>query len=202
MERAGPWRLARAERDGDDAAGARLDDSLALPIGTCAQPGRELAPFLPGLAAQIQATCDDSAGSLPAAQPVSRGCAEAGRKLRSATSAGVASAHISAWAATWPVGPGRVGCAGMDVLCRGAGLAVNHVPVNGFRGCLQVARHPAAAADRERGAYLSGQKNSRSSPASSSGSWAAGKSPPRGIWVDRSGALVQPDRSGRPGPGC
>jgi methionyl-tRNA synthetase len=70
VERAEPWRLARAERDGDAAAGARLDESLALLIDTCAQLGRELAPFLPGLAARIQAACDDSAGSLPAAQPV------------------------------------------------------------------------------------------------------------------------------------
>ena len=70
VERAEPWRLARAERDGDVAAGARLDESLALLIGTCAQLGRELAPFLPGLAARIQAACDDSAGSLPAAQPL------------------------------------------------------------------------------------------------------------------------------------
>ncbi|HEY2308959.1 MAG TPA: methionine--tRNA ligase [Streptosporangiaceae bacterium] len=68
-ERAEPWRLARAERDGA-AAAARLDESLALLIGTCAQLGRELAPFLPGLAARIQAACDDSAGSLPPAQPV------------------------------------------------------------------------------------------------------------------------------------
>jgi methionyl-tRNA synthetase len=65
-----PWRLARAERGGDAAAGSRLDESLALLVGTCAQLGRDLAPFLPGLGARIQAACDDSAGSLPAAQPV------------------------------------------------------------------------------------------------------------------------------------
>jgi methionyl-tRNA synthetase len=70
VERAEPWRLARAERDGDAAADARLNESLALLIGTCAQLGRELAPFLPGLAARVQAACEDSAGSLPAAQPV------------------------------------------------------------------------------------------------------------------------------------
>ena len=34
------------------------------------QLGRELAPFLPGLAARIRAACDDSAGPLPAAEPV------------------------------------------------------------------------------------------------------------------------------------
>jgi methionyl-tRNA synthetase len=70
VERTAPWRLARAERDGDAAAGERLDESLALLVSTCAQLGRELAPFLPGLAARIQAACDDSAGPLPAAEPV------------------------------------------------------------------------------------------------------------------------------------
>jgi methionyl-tRNA synthetase len=70
VERTEPWRLARAERDGDPAAGARLDESLAVLVGTCAQLGRELAPFLPGLAARIRAACDDSAGRLPPAEPV------------------------------------------------------------------------------------------------------------------------------------
>ncbi len=70
VERAEPWRLARAERDGDADAGARLDESLALLIGTCSQLGGELAPFLPGLAARIRAACDDSAGQLPPARPV------------------------------------------------------------------------------------------------------------------------------------
>jgi methionyl-tRNA synthetase len=65
-----PWRLARAERGGDAAAGARLDESLTLLVGTCVQLGRDLAPFLPGLAARIRAACDDSAGRLPPAQPV------------------------------------------------------------------------------------------------------------------------------------
>ena len=70
VERTEPWRLARAERDGDPAAGARLDESLALLVETCAQLGGELAPFLPGLAARIRGACDDSAGRLPPAQPV------------------------------------------------------------------------------------------------------------------------------------
>jgi methionyl-tRNA synthetase len=70
VERAEPWRLARAERDGDTAAGQQLDESLALLIGACSDLGRELAPFLPGLAARIRAACDDSAGSLPPAEPV------------------------------------------------------------------------------------------------------------------------------------
>jgi methionyl-tRNA synthetase len=70
VEVAEPWRLAKAERDGDAGAGRRLDASLALLVGTCAGLGRELAPFLPGLAARIQAACDGSAGRLPAARPV------------------------------------------------------------------------------------------------------------------------------------
>ena len=70
VERAEPWRLARAERDGDATAGEQLDESLALLIGTCSDLGRELAPFLPGLAARIRAACDDSAGPLPPAEPV------------------------------------------------------------------------------------------------------------------------------------
>jgi methionyl-tRNA synthetase len=70
VERAKPWRVARAERDGGAAAGEQLDESLALLIGTCSDLGRELAPFLPGLAARIRAACDDSAGRLPPAEPV------------------------------------------------------------------------------------------------------------------------------------
>ena len=70
VERTEPWRLARAERDGDPVAGEQLDESLALLIGACSDLGRELAPFLPGLAARIRAACDDSAGPLPPAEPV------------------------------------------------------------------------------------------------------------------------------------
>jgi len=70
VEQAEPWHLARAERGGDPAAAERLDESLALLVATCAQIGRLLDPFLPGLAARIQAACGDSAGALPPAQPV------------------------------------------------------------------------------------------------------------------------------------
>jgi methionyl-tRNA synthetase len=70
LERAEPWRAARAERDGDPGAGALLDGSLALLTDTCAELGRELAPFVPGLAAGIRAACDDSSGRLPPARPV------------------------------------------------------------------------------------------------------------------------------------
>jgi methionyl-tRNA synthetase len=69
-EQVEPWRLARAERDGDARAGELLDESLALLVGTCAELGRELEPFLPGLAARIRAACDGSAGWLPPPEPV------------------------------------------------------------------------------------------------------------------------------------
>jgi methionyl-tRNA synthetase len=70
VERAEPWRLAKAERDGNAGAGLELDACLALLVETCSQLGRELAPFVPGLAARIQAACDDAAGQLPPARPV------------------------------------------------------------------------------------------------------------------------------------
>ena len=44
VERAEPWRLARAERDGDAAAGELLDESLALLVGTCARAGPGAGP--------------------------------------------------------------------------------------------------------------------------------------------------------------
>jgi methionyl-tRNA synthetase len=70
VERAEPWRAASAERDGDPEARAFLDECLALLVETCSQLGRELAPFVPGLAVRIQAACDDSAGRLPPGGPV------------------------------------------------------------------------------------------------------------------------------------
>jgi methionyl-tRNA synthetase len=65
-----PWRLARAEREGDAGAGRLLDESLALLVHACAVAGRELAPFLPGLAERVRAAGDGSAGRLPEARPV------------------------------------------------------------------------------------------------------------------------------------
>jgi methionyl-tRNA synthetase len=70
VERAEPWLLARAERDGDSAAGRLLDDSLALLVGACSELAIWLAPFLPDLARRVRAALDDSAGQLPAAEPV------------------------------------------------------------------------------------------------------------------------------------
>jgi methionyl-tRNA synthetase len=70
VERAGPWRLARAERAGDARAAALLDQSLALLMHACSALGRELAPFVPGLAARIRAACGGAHGRLPAPEPV------------------------------------------------------------------------------------------------------------------------------------
>jgi methionyl-tRNA synthetase len=72
LEQAEPWRLARAERDGDADAGRLLDEVLTLLLGTCSDLGRQLAPFLPGLAARIRASCGsrDLAGPLPEPRPV------------------------------------------------------------------------------------------------------------------------------------
>jgi methionyl-tRNA synthetase len=69
-ERAEPWLLARAERDGDPAAGRLLDESLALLAGACSELAIQLAPFLPDLAGRIRAALDDSAGQLPTAEPL------------------------------------------------------------------------------------------------------------------------------------
>jgi methionyl-tRNA synthetase len=70
VEAAEPWRLARAEQDGDASAGALLDESLALLIRACSALGRELAPFLPDLAGRIRAACGCPGSQLPAPEPV------------------------------------------------------------------------------------------------------------------------------------
>jgi methionyl-tRNA synthetase len=69
-ERTQPWLLARAERDGDPAPGRLLDESLALLASACSELAVLLAAFLPALAGRIRAALDDSAGQLPAAEPV------------------------------------------------------------------------------------------------------------------------------------
>jgi methionyl-tRNA synthetase len=70
VELSEPWRLARAEKNGDADAGGLLDASLALLWRACAQLGSELAPFVPDLATRVQAACDLTAGRLPPPQPV------------------------------------------------------------------------------------------------------------------------------------
>jgi methionyl-tRNA synthetase len=70
IERIRPWELARAERDGEPGAAEQLDSLLSLLVGACRTLGREIEPFVPGLAARIIQACDDSAGSLPPPRPV------------------------------------------------------------------------------------------------------------------------------------
>jgi methionyl-tRNA synthetase len=65
-----PWRLARAEQNGDPGAGKLLDGCLALLTRACADIGRELVPFLPDLAGRVLAACDPTKNRLPPLQPV------------------------------------------------------------------------------------------------------------------------------------
>ncbi|GAA3415526.1 methionine--tRNA ligase [Streptosporangium vulgare] len=67
-----PWELARAERDGDPGAAARLDAVLAELVRACVTLGDQLAPFLPGTAARITAQCTAGDGGLPEPRPVFR----------------------------------------------------------------------------------------------------------------------------------
>jgi methionyl-tRNA synthetase len=73
-DRVRPWELARAAladgQGGLDAAWA-LTESLSLLLAACQALGRELEPFLPGLAARVRAACTpDEAGRLARPQPV------------------------------------------------------------------------------------------------------------------------------------
>jgi methionyl-tRNA synthetase len=70
VNQARPWELARAGgRDGD----ARLDAVLAQLLGACSVLGRELSPFVPGLAARVTAQCTPGGdGRLPDPRPVFR----------------------------------------------------------------------------------------------------------------------------------
>ena len=69
VNRARPWELARAGREGDE----QLDAVLAQLLGACSVLGRELAPFLPDLAARVAAQCTPGAdGRLPPPRPVFR----------------------------------------------------------------------------------------------------------------------------------
>ena len=70
VEIAAPWHLARAERAGDTAAGARLDEVLGALIAACQVLAAEIWPFVPDLAARVAAACHDFDGTLPRPQPV------------------------------------------------------------------------------------------------------------------------------------
>jgi methionyl-tRNA synthetase len=69
VNRARPWELAR---DGP-GGGEQLDAVLAQLLEACSVLGRELAPFLPDLAARVAAQCTPGAdGRLPSPRPVFR----------------------------------------------------------------------------------------------------------------------------------
>ena len=63
VERAAPWRLARA---GDPA----LEAVLGVLLGACLELAAQLAPFLPGAAAAITRRCTPTGGVLPAPRPL------------------------------------------------------------------------------------------------------------------------------------
>ncbi|HEY2506845.1 MAG TPA: methionine--tRNA ligase [Streptosporangiaceae bacterium] len=65
VEATEPWHLARAERAGDSAVGARLDAVLGALVAACQVLAAELWPFLPDLAAKVAEACSDSGGRLP-----------------------------------------------------------------------------------------------------------------------------------------
>ena len=72
VNRARPWELARAERDGDASAGPRLDGALSALFGACVALGAELEPFLPDAAARITRQCTARDDRLPEPAPVFR----------------------------------------------------------------------------------------------------------------------------------
>ena len=72
VNRARPWELARAERDGDAGAGQRLDAVLGILFEGCRALGRELEPFLPDAAERFSRQSTPRDGRLPAAAPVFR----------------------------------------------------------------------------------------------------------------------------------
>jgi methionyl-tRNA synthetase len=53
VDAAEPWRLARAERDGDAGAGERLDEVLAVLVDSCRVLAAEARPFIPVGAARL-----------------------------------------------------------------------------------------------------------------------------------------------------
>jgi methionyl-tRNA synthetase len=72
IERERPWELARAERNGDTAAGGRLDTALATLVSACRDLGERLRPLLPGAAGAISTQCAATGGRLPEPRPLFR----------------------------------------------------------------------------------------------------------------------------------
>ncbi len=67
-----PWQLARAERDGDNAARHCLDAVLAALSRACLTLSDQLTPFLPDAAALIATRCTPVDGRLPEPRPLFR----------------------------------------------------------------------------------------------------------------------------------
>jgi methionyl-tRNA synthetase len=72
INRVRPWDLARAQRNGDTAAGRRLDGVLSALFGACVELGADLESFLPDAAARITRQCTPRDGRLPDPAPVFR----------------------------------------------------------------------------------------------------------------------------------
>ncbi|HEV2371515.1 MAG TPA: methionine--tRNA ligase [Streptosporangiaceae bacterium] len=70
INRTQPWRLAKAERGGDTAAGHQLDSVLAPLVHALDVLGENLEPFLPETAARIAQQCAATSGRLPAPRPI------------------------------------------------------------------------------------------------------------------------------------
>ncbi|MFJ8790803.1 methionine--tRNA ligase [Streptomyces sp. NPDC102462] len=65
-----PWELARAERQGDAAAGRRLDAVLLTLVRACRVLADELSPFVPDAAARINDQVTPTEGRLPTPRPL------------------------------------------------------------------------------------------------------------------------------------
>jgi methionyl-tRNA synthetase len=89
-----PWDLARPGEPGEAGDQRRLDAVLGQLLEACSVIGRELTPFLPGLAARVTAQCTPGGdGRLPDPVPVFRRLADreaaaTGRKARVPTGSG------------------------------------------------------------------------------------------------------------------
>nr|WP_239116091.1 hypothetical protein [Streptomyces sp. SID8499] len=70
IDAARPWELARREREGDPAAGARLDAVLVALVAACRVLADELRPFVPGAAARITERLTPADGRLPTPRPL------------------------------------------------------------------------------------------------------------------------------------
>ncbi len=65
-----PWKLAKAEKSGDEAAGRELDSALGILLFAIRTVAAELQPFLPEAAERIAAQVCEKEGQLPAPKPL------------------------------------------------------------------------------------------------------------------------------------